>query len=235
MNPANYREALVEAQADESEGADILLVSIAVFVADWIIFMSEPPFMLKFSVLGSQVKPGLPYLDVIRLLRDKYPLPIAAYQVLFYLAWAYLISVLFILEFIHTIFMLRTGIPLDKNDSYWSIFWTTIQRYFFQLLTEQKYIVLLQFPPTSLWLCYLHGTRYLVNTQWSRLVVLSKWLMSRGLWWSPWCAFDGLVLISSSHILLYKLLDVYVVRRGENCQSNKALLVLIKLWKPYPF
>lgn len=52
MNPANYREALVEAQADESEGADILLV-----------------------------KPGLPYLDVIRLLRDKYPLPIAAYQV----------------------------------------------------------------------------------------------------------------------------------------------------------
>ncbi|KAL9449790.1 hypothetical protein AB3S75_011672 [Citrus x aurantiifolia] len=49
---ANYREALVEAQADESEGADILLV-----------------------------KPGLPYLDVIRLLRDKYPLPIAAYQV----------------------------------------------------------------------------------------------------------------------------------------------------------
>lgn len=48
--------------------------------------MSEPPFMLKFSVLGSQVKPGLPYLDVIRLLRDKYPLPIAAYQVLFYLA-----------------------------------------------------------------------------------------------------------------------------------------------------
>lgn len=34
MNPANYREALVEAQADEAEGADILLVSIAVFVAD---------------------------------------------------------------------------------------------------------------------------------------------------------------------------------------------------------
>ncbi|KAM3322799.1 delta-aminolevulinic acid dehydratase, chloroplastic [Capsicum chacoense] len=52
MNPANYREALVELQADESEGADILLV-----------------------------KPGLPYLDIIRLLRDKSPLPIAAYQV----------------------------------------------------------------------------------------------------------------------------------------------------------
>ncbi|KAF6161851.1 hypothetical protein GIB67_026653, partial [Kingdonia uniflora] len=52
MNPANYREALVELRADEAEGADILLV-----------------------------KPGLPYLDVVRLLRDNSPLPIAAYQV----------------------------------------------------------------------------------------------------------------------------------------------------------
>ncbi|KAL0438105.1 UNVERIFIED_CONTAM: Delta-aminolevulinic acid dehydratase 1, chloroplastic [Sesamum latifolium] len=52
MNPANYREALVETREDESEGADILLV-----------------------------KPGLPYLDIIRLLRDNSPLPIAAYQV----------------------------------------------------------------------------------------------------------------------------------------------------------
>ncbi|KAK6938391.1 Delta-aminolevulinic acid dehydratase [Dillenia turbinata] len=52
MNPANHREALVEAREDESEGADILLV-----------------------------KPGLPYLDIIRLLRDSSPLPIAAYQV----------------------------------------------------------------------------------------------------------------------------------------------------------
>ncbi|KAI8032815.1 hypothetical protein LOK49_LG01G01003 [Camellia lanceoleosa] len=52
MNPANYREALVEAHEDKSEGADILLV-----------------------------KPGLPYLDIIRLLRDNSPLPIAAYQV----------------------------------------------------------------------------------------------------------------------------------------------------------
>ncbi|KAG6470058.1 hypothetical protein ZIOFF_071078 [Zingiber officinale] len=51
MNPANYREALVEVGADEAEGADILLV-----------------------------KPGLPYLDVIRLLRDNSALPIAAYQ-----------------------------------------------------------------------------------------------------------------------------------------------------------
>ncbi|CAH9062057.1 unnamed protein product [Cuscuta epithymum] len=52
MNPANFREALVEMHEDESEGADILLV-----------------------------KPGLPYLDIIRLLRDRSPLPIAAYQV----------------------------------------------------------------------------------------------------------------------------------------------------------
>uniref|UniRef100_A0A0D9WTW1 Delta-aminolevulinic acid dehydratase n=2 Tax=Leersia perrieri TaxID=77586 RepID=A0A0D9WTW1_9ORYZ len=52
MNPANYREALIETREDEKEGADILLV-----------------------------KPGLPYLDVIRLLRDQSSLPIAAYQV----------------------------------------------------------------------------------------------------------------------------------------------------------
>ncbi len=41
MDPANYREALRELQSDEAEGADIMMV-----------------------------KPGLPYLDVIRLLRD---------------------------------------------------------------------------------------------------------------------------------------------------------------------
>jgi len=28
MNPANYREALIEAREDEAEGADILLVSL---------------------------------------------------------------------------------------------------------------------------------------------------------------------------------------------------------------
>ncbi|KAK4835344.1 hypothetical protein QYF36_008593 [Acer negundo] len=33
------------------------------------------------EVTWSQVKPGLPYLDIIRLLRDKSSLPIAAYQV----------------------------------------------------------------------------------------------------------------------------------------------------------
>ncbi|XP_024517606.1 delta-aminolevulinic acid dehydratase, chloroplastic [Selaginella moellendorffii] len=52
MNPGNYREALLEVHADESEGADILMV-----------------------------KPAMPYLDVIRLLRDTSALPISAYQV----------------------------------------------------------------------------------------------------------------------------------------------------------
>lgn len=52
MNPGNYREALLETRTDEEEGADILMV-----------------------------KPAMPYLDVIRLLRDSSPLPISAYQV----------------------------------------------------------------------------------------------------------------------------------------------------------
>ena len=52
QDPANYREALREAELDEAEGADIMMV-----------------------------KPGLPYLDVIRLLRDNSSLPIAAYHV----------------------------------------------------------------------------------------------------------------------------------------------------------
>lgn len=52
MDPANYREAILEMEEDTSEGADILLV-----------------------------KPGLPFLDIIRLLRDNSSLPIAAYQV----------------------------------------------------------------------------------------------------------------------------------------------------------
>lgn len=52
MNPANRLEALVEADLDIEEGADILMV-----------------------------KPAIPYLDVIRLLKDNYPLPIAAYHV----------------------------------------------------------------------------------------------------------------------------------------------------------
>ena len=52
MDPANWREGLREAAADVEEGADILMV-----------------------------KPGLPYLDVIRLIRDNFDLPVAAYQV----------------------------------------------------------------------------------------------------------------------------------------------------------
>lgn len=52
MNPANAREALIEAQLDAEEGADFLMV-----------------------------KPGLPYLDVIKLLHDNFDLPIAAYNV----------------------------------------------------------------------------------------------------------------------------------------------------------
>jgi delta-aminolevulinic acid dehydratase/porphobilinogen synthase len=42
MNPANYREALVEAHEDESEGADILLVGIAFFgTLKWILLMGN--------------------------------------------------------------------------------------------------------------------------------------------------------------------------------------------------
>jgi porphobilinogen synthase len=52
MDPANAREAIVEAMLDEAEGADILMV-----------------------------KPGLPYLDVIARLRERTNLPIAAYHV----------------------------------------------------------------------------------------------------------------------------------------------------------
>lgn len=52
MDPANAREALVEASLDEEEGADILMV-----------------------------KPALPYLDVIRRVKDQTSLPVAAYNV----------------------------------------------------------------------------------------------------------------------------------------------------------
>lgn len=52
MNPANRREALIEADLDVQEGADFLMV-----------------------------KPALAYLDVIRLLHENYDLPIAAYNV----------------------------------------------------------------------------------------------------------------------------------------------------------
>lgn len=52
MNPANKREALIEAQLDVYEGADYLMV-----------------------------KPALPYLDIIHILKEKFELPIAAYNV----------------------------------------------------------------------------------------------------------------------------------------------------------
>ncbi|TGG96877.1 MAG: porphobilinogen synthase [Aphanocapsa feldmannii 277cV] len=52
MNPANGREALTEAQLDEDEGADILMI-----------------------------KPGLAYMDVIFRIRQETQLPIAAYNV----------------------------------------------------------------------------------------------------------------------------------------------------------
>jgi porphobilinogen synthase len=52
MDPANAREAIREAMLDEDEGADILMV-----------------------------KPGLPYLDILRDLREQTTLPLAAYQV----------------------------------------------------------------------------------------------------------------------------------------------------------
>ncbi|NOZ26714.1 MAG: porphobilinogen synthase [Chloroflexi bacterium] len=52
MDPANAREALKECALDVVEGADILMV-----------------------------KPALPYLDIIRAVRERFDLPVAAYQV----------------------------------------------------------------------------------------------------------------------------------------------------------
>ena len=52
MDPGNVREALREARLDEEEGADMLMV-----------------------------KPALPYLDVLRVVREASPLPLGAYNV----------------------------------------------------------------------------------------------------------------------------------------------------------
>jgi porphobilinogen synthase len=52
MDPANFREAMQEMEADLEEGADMLMV-----------------------------KPALPYLDVIHAARERFDVPIAAYQV----------------------------------------------------------------------------------------------------------------------------------------------------------
>jgi porphobilinogen synthase len=52
MDPANVRECLREVELDEAEGADWLMV-----------------------------KPGLPYADILRRVREHTPLPVAAYHV----------------------------------------------------------------------------------------------------------------------------------------------------------
>jgi porphobilinogen synthase len=52
MDPANVREALRECELDVAEGADVIMV-----------------------------KPALPYLDVIRAARERFELPLAAYNV----------------------------------------------------------------------------------------------------------------------------------------------------------
>ena len=52
MDPPNAREALDEAALDVAEGADMLMV-----------------------------KPALPYLDIVRALRDAFDVPVAAYHV----------------------------------------------------------------------------------------------------------------------------------------------------------
>jgi porphobilinogen synthase len=52
MNPANSDEALREVALDIEEGADMVMV-----------------------------KPGMPYLDIVRRLREAFPIPIAVYQV----------------------------------------------------------------------------------------------------------------------------------------------------------
>jgi len=52
MDPANAEEGLRECALDIQEGADIVMV-----------------------------KPGMPYLDMVRLVKDKFDVPVAAYQV----------------------------------------------------------------------------------------------------------------------------------------------------------
>ncbi len=52
MDPGNWREALREVALDVAEGADLVMV-----------------------------KPAVPYLDIVRLIRDRFELPLAAYHV----------------------------------------------------------------------------------------------------------------------------------------------------------
>jgi porphobilinogen synthase len=52
MDPSNAREAMREIELDVEEGADMIMV-----------------------------KPAMPYLDIIRQARDRFDLPLGAYQV----------------------------------------------------------------------------------------------------------------------------------------------------------
>jgi porphobilinogen synthase len=52
MNPANAEEALAEVAMDIAEGADMVMV-----------------------------KPGMPYLDIVRLVKERFEMPVFAYQV----------------------------------------------------------------------------------------------------------------------------------------------------------
>jgi porphobilinogen synthase len=52
MDPANWREAIREVELDLAEGADMVMV-----------------------------KPAVPYLDIVRLVRDRVQVPVAAYHV----------------------------------------------------------------------------------------------------------------------------------------------------------
>jgi porphobilinogen synthase len=52
MDPANGREAMHEIELDLEEGADMIMV-----------------------------KPAMPYLDIIRQARERFPVPLGAYQV----------------------------------------------------------------------------------------------------------------------------------------------------------
>ena len=52
MDPANAREAIRECELDVAEGADFLMV-----------------------------KPALPYLDIVRMVKDEFNLPLVAYNV----------------------------------------------------------------------------------------------------------------------------------------------------------
>ena len=52
MDSSNYKEALREVALDVSEGADFVMI-----------------------------KPGMPYLDIIKLIKDNFKIPVFAYQV----------------------------------------------------------------------------------------------------------------------------------------------------------